>query len=90
MQTRAQQMVATVEKHFPVSASKVTTQRFGVRARQVLIMRYIHDMTLEQVGQALGITRERVRQIESKALRLIRAKPGMMEKVRDALAEDNA
>ena len=43
--------------------------RFSQRARQVLIMRYMHDMTLDQVGQALGITRERVRQVEAKAIR---------------------
>ncbi len=69
----------------PVSLSQ--RQRFGMRAKQVLIMRYLHDMTLEQVGHALGITRERVRQIESKALRMIRAKVDLHEKIRDTLEE---
>lgn len=43
------------------------------RARQVILLRFglMDDdaMTLEQVGQHFGVTRERVRQIESKTLR---------------------
>ena len=59
--------------------------RFSQRARQVLIMRYMHDMTLDQVGQALGITRERVRQIEAKAIRMIRGRSELRQKIRDTL-----
>lgn len=46
------------------------------REREVIIMRFglenssIH--TLEQVGQKMGVTRERIRQIEGKALRRLR------------------
>lgn len=50
-----------------------------LRMRQVLELRYFHDMTLEQVGEILGVTRERVRQIESKALRILRANPEIRE-----------
>jgi RNA polymerase primary sigma factor len=58
--------------------------------RQVLVMRYLHDMTLEQCGHVFGLTRERVRQIEAKAIRIIRAKPELREKIRDTLAELDA
>ncbi len=40
--------------------------------------------TLEEVGQAFGVTRERVRQIESKALRKLRH-PGRSRKLKDFL-----
>lgn len=56
-----------------------------IRMRQVLELRYFHDMTLEQVGEILGVTRERVRQIESKALRILRANPEIREKGLNAL-----
>ena len=46
------------------------------REREVLILRFgLNDdkpRTLEQVGKLVGITRERTRQIELKALRFLR------------------
>ena len=58
------------------------------RERAVLSMRFgLEDgesHTLEEVGQAFGVTRERVRQIESKALRKLRH-PGHRRKLRDFL-----
>lgn len=48
------------------------------RERQVLALRYgLVDgvcWTLEQIGQLMGVTRERIRQIEGKALRKFRAR----------------
>jgi RNA polymerase primary sigma factor len=59
------------------------------RERAVLEMRFgLKDgeaHTLEEVGKAFGVTRERVRQIESKALRKLRH-PGHRRKLRDFLA----
>lgn len=69
----------------------VTTHKLTPREkmRRVLELRYLKGMTLEQVGEIIGVTRERVRQIEAKALRLLRANPDMREKARDALAGIN-
>jgi len=58
------------------------------RERAVLEMRFgLKDgesHTLEEVGKAFGVTRERVRQIESKALRKLRH-PGRSRRLRDFL-----
>jgi RNA polymerase primary sigma factor len=58
------------------------------RERQVLEMRFgLNDgqsHTLEEVGQAFGVTRERIRQIEAKALRKLRH-PLRSRKLRDYL-----
>jgi RNA polymerase primary sigma factor len=60
----------------------------GEREREVLEMRFgLKDgqpHTLEEVGQAFKVTRERIRQIESKALRKLRH-PGRSRKLRDFL-----
>jgi RNA polymerase primary sigma factor len=56
--------------------------RLSPRARSVLLRRFGLDgnppQTLEQVGESLGITRERVRQLEARALRELRGvAPGL-------------
>ena len=60
----------------------------STRERAVLEMRFgLKDgeaHTLEEVGKAFGVTRERVRQIESKALRKLRH-PGHRRTLRDFL-----
>ncbi len=62
------------------------------REAQVLRLRYgigtNHDHTLEEVGQAMGLTRERVRQIESAAIRKLRS-PEFQERLRDYLQVAN-
>ncbi len=59
------------------------------RERQVLEMRFgLKDgqgRTLEEVGQEMGVTRERIRQIEAKALRKLRH-PHRSKRLRDYLA----
>jgi RNA polymerase primary sigma factor len=46
------------------------------RSREVIVLRFglggEDAMTLEEVGQCFGVTRERIRQIEAKTLRKLR------------------
>ena len=42
------------------------------REQFVIKSRYYDELTLEQTGKIVGVTRERIRQIESKALRKLR------------------
>ena len=61
------------------------------RERDVILMRYGlgdgRNRTLEDVGRHVGVTRERIRQIEAKALRKLRH-PSRAQKLRDFLDEN--
>ena len=52
-----------------VQEKKIISLRFGIPDG--------NNMTLEQVGKNLGLTRERVRQIEQKALKKLREHPSL-------------
>lgn len=56
--------------------SKVLAMRFGLNGAR--------PMTLEEVGQKFGVTRERIRQIEAKALRKLRH-PSKRKRLQDFL-----
>jgi RNA polymerase sigma factor (sigma-70 family) len=47
-------------------------ETFWPREYEVLILRFVEEQTLAQVGKRLGISRERVRQIEISALAKLR------------------
>ena len=59
------------------------------RERQVIVLRfcleYGHPISLEEVGKEFKVTRERIRQIEAKALRKLR-NPVRSKRIRDFLA----
>ena len=65
---------------------KKSLDRLTDREATVLRLRYgigtSHDHTLEEVGRSMGLTRERVRQIESAAIRKLRS-PDFAERLRD-------
>jgi RNA polymerase primary sigma factor len=58
------------------------------RERRILVLRFGvedgHERTLEEVGREFGVTRERIRQIEVKALKKLRH-PRLGKKLRDYL-----
>ena len=60
------------------------------RERQVIVLRFGledgHPRTLEEVGKEFNVTRERIRQIEAKALRKLRH-PSRAKRLRDYLEE---
>ena len=59
------------------------------RERQVIVLRFGledgHPRTLEEVGREFNVTRERIRQIEAKALRKLR-NPVLSKKIKDFLS----
>ena len=62
-----------------LSEEQVLRLRFGVGEST--------DYTLEEVGQRFAVTRERIRQIEAKALRKLRH-PSRSEQLRSFLMDD--
>ena len=74
-----------------IECIKKSLDDLAPREAQVLRLRYgigtNKDHTLEEVGHALGLTRERVRQIESAAIRKLRS-PEFQERLRDYLTEN--
>ena len=72
--------VAEYLKSLPVRERRVLELRFGLDGEG--------SRTLEEIGELLGVTRERVRQIEAKALRCIRKDPSFRRKFRNEFSPD--
>ena len=59
-----EEQIASLLDGLKEKEKEVLMLRFGIEAS--------HDHTLEEIGQRFGVTRERIRQIEAKALRKMR------------------
>lgn len=62
----------TLPTDFDVSLEYVITNGLTEREAKIVKMRHQQGMTFESIGKVFGVTRERVRQIEHKALRKLR------------------
>ena len=83
------QEISPLDKAIMESVREITRgvlSTLGDRENKVLRMRFGIDMntdhTLEEVGKQFGVTRERIRQIEAKALRKLRH-PNRAQQLRD-------
>ena len=59
------------------------------REKQILKLRFWEDMTYEEVASELGVTRERIRQIEARALRQLKH-PTRLDRLRPFVNEEMA
>lgn len=69
----------------------IIDSKMNAKQQKVIIMRYGlatgEPQTLEEIGNKLGLTRERIRQIEKEALRILKF-PFIREKLTDYLEDD--
>ena len=69
---RAEEDLETVEEQDRQAAVRRVLDSLAPEQKQVILLRYFHDMTREQTAQRLHLTRTRATTIEAKALRLLR------------------
>ena len=74
-------MISLVERNFDTDDLQIKLSKLTYREQEVLRLRYgigyDHEYTLDEIGQKFCVTRERVRQIEAKALRKLRHRYGI-------------
>ncbi len=76
LQHNIQETVRDILDSLTPNEARILRMRFGIDMST--------DHTLEEVGQVFGVTRERIRQIESKAVRKLKH-PSRTDKLRDLL-----
>jgi RNA polymerase primary sigma factor len=69
-----------------VMAEVLADPEFTARERDMLEQRY-QDKTLQEIGEQYHVTRERVRQIELKAMEKLLRRPDLLERLRPFLGE---
>ena len=69
---RAEDDLNTVEERDKQAAIRRVLDSLQADQRQVILLRYFHDLTRDQTAQWLHLTRTRANTIEQKALRLLR------------------
>ena len=69
---RAEEDLNTVEERDKQASIRRVLDSLQAEQRQVILLRYYHDMTREQTAKQLHLTRTRAVAIEAKALRLLR------------------
>ncbi len=79
IQANLKETVTRVLASLTPREERVLRMRFGIGMNT--------DHTLEEVGQQFSVTRERIRQIEAKALRKLRH-PSRSEQLRSFLVDD--
>jgi RNA polymerase primary sigma factor len=50
----------------------VNSDKLTDRQKKILKMRFVDDLTLEQIGAKFNLSKERIRSIEAKAVRQLR------------------
>lgn len=80
-QAETERIVANALADLPERQADVIRMRFGIGLDS--------EMTLEEIGQIYGVTRERIRQIEAKALEKL-SHPGRMRRFKELLGLDGA
>jgi len=69
--------------HETIGLVRRAVARLPKRERRVLVSRVFHHKKLKEVGERMKITTERVRQIQQRAIRLLRDDPYLIWKVLD-------
>ena len=69
---RAEQDMENLEEIERQESVRRVVNSLQTEQRQVILLRYYHDMTREQTAQRLHLTKARAATIEAKALRLLR------------------